>query len=105
MRKGEKPAADETTGLAEELLHKKVTIRLSDEEHQRWMIEAEDVGVPVNVLIRRVMGHALGILDHVEETDRRIMAGKVSRAARMRSFRSRGTAPAAPAATTARRAS
>lgn len=74
---------------ANTLLSKQVLTRMSEEEHEAWANAARDAGMPMNIFVRRVMGHALGISPHVEEIDRQVMAGKINRAAHMRTFRVR----------------
>jgi hypothetical protein len=99
-----KPAkANENTGSQ---LPKQVLIRVSEEEYVAWLDASRSTGMPVSSLIRRVMGHALGNSDVVEEVDRRIVEARINRAHHARQFQARPGSDVAPdAPVSARRAS
>lgn len=87
-------------------LSRQVLVRMSEEEYAKWHEGSKDCGIPMNIFVRRVMGHALGIHEHVEEVDRRVAEGKINRAAHMRQFNPRASSGVArEAGVAARRAS
>lgn len=76
------------------LLSKQILTRMSEGEFNAWAKSAKAAGMPMNIFVRRVMAHALNITEMVEEIDRKVMEGKINRAAHMRTFRAPAGRPA-----------
>ena len=79
--------ANNTNSGSNSILTEQILIRLSKEEYDAWMASADENKLHVNLLVRKVMGIALGILPVVERINELVVAAKKTRAAHMRSFK------------------